>query len=201
MSTETLSPRMQTILDAAIQVTARAGMRGLTHRAVDAEAGLPQGSTSAYLRTRLALLEAMTGRVKQLQAGAIDELAEKMSSEEDIPTVVAAAIELFVGWLDEPEVLLARIELDREALRQSEIRALMEPGRQRVITTVAAMLEKAQVRDSSTKAVAITAAIDGVLLHAIGMPVSERTSYVRDCAATIISAFASDRARPAGAVS
>ena len=44
-STE-LSPRMRLILESATRVVAAGGMRGLTHRAVDAEAGLPQGSTS-----------------------------------------------------------------------------------------------------------------------------------------------------------
>ena len=38
--TSTLSPRMLLILEAATRVVASRGMRGLTHRAVDAEAGL-----------------------------------------------------------------------------------------------------------------------------------------------------------------
>ena len=43
----------------------RGGLRGLTHRAVDAEAGLPEGSCSAYMRTRVALLTA-AHRVRHL---------------------------------------------------------------------------------------------------------------------------------------
>ena len=39
------------------------GLRGLTHRAVDRRAGLPEGSCSAYLRTRRALQGALTEHV------------------------------------------------------------------------------------------------------------------------------------------
>lgn len=44
------------IADAGIAIVARQGLRALTHRAVDSEAGLPQGSTSYYAKTRSALL-------------------------------------------------------------------------------------------------------------------------------------------------
>ncbi|SDL36900.1 hypothetical protein SAMN05421869_12541 [Nonomuraea jiangxiensis] len=41
----------------AIRLLAAEGMRGLTHRAVDRAADLPDGSTPYYVRTRQALLE------------------------------------------------------------------------------------------------------------------------------------------------
>jgi len=56
---DSLSPRRRELLDAAVTVAARDGLRGLTHRAVDRQAGLPEGSCSAYLRTRAALQEAL----------------------------------------------------------------------------------------------------------------------------------------------
>ena len=43
------------------------GGRGLTHRAVDRRAGLPQGSTSNYFNTREALLEAALARLVELE--------------------------------------------------------------------------------------------------------------------------------------
>ncbi|MFW0790744.1 TetR/AcrR family transcriptional regulator [Gordonia sp. CPCC 205333] len=49
--------RRETIADAAIRIIARDGVRALTHRAVDREAELPQGSTSYHAKTRRALLE------------------------------------------------------------------------------------------------------------------------------------------------
>lgn len=61
-----MSDRRTLLADAAIALVAEAGMRGLTHRAVDARAGLPLGTTSAYLRTRLALIEAIVARIAEL---------------------------------------------------------------------------------------------------------------------------------------
>src|SRR5262245_42599709 len=51
-----MKSRELVLLDAAIEVLAERGTRGLTHRAVDARAGLPLGSTSNRFRTRNALL-------------------------------------------------------------------------------------------------------------------------------------------------
>lgn len=61
--------RRTVLADAAIGVLADAGVRGLTHRAVDAAAGLPVGTTSAYLRTRQALLTALVRRLVELDQG------------------------------------------------------------------------------------------------------------------------------------
>ena len=52
-------------LDAALTVIGRDGMRALTHRAVDAEAGFPPGTTSNHFRTRHALLDGALGRLIQ----------------------------------------------------------------------------------------------------------------------------------------
>ena len=54
--------RKTLIADAALTLLSAAGARGLTHRGVDAEAALPQGSTSFYFRTRLDLLRAAVQR-------------------------------------------------------------------------------------------------------------------------------------------
>ena len=55
--------RRETLLDAAIQVLGERGMRALTHRAVDAEAGVAAGSTANHFPTREGLLEAIVDRV------------------------------------------------------------------------------------------------------------------------------------------
>lgn len=63
---ETSSPnRPQLLADAAIRVIATSGLRALTHRAVDREASFPQGSTSYYANTRLALLQIVADRLAE----------------------------------------------------------------------------------------------------------------------------------------
>ncbi|MER7077404.1 transcriptional regulator, TetR family [Saccharopolyspora kobensis] len=55
--------RRTRIADAAIELVAEHGVRALTHLAVDARLELPRGSTSYYMRTRRALLEAAVARL------------------------------------------------------------------------------------------------------------------------------------------
>ncbi|MEY9933198.1 AcrR family transcriptional regulator [Catenulispora sp. GP43] len=58
--------RRALLADAAIDLLAEEGMRALTHRAVDTRAALPLGTTSAYFRTRQALLTAIVKRLSDL---------------------------------------------------------------------------------------------------------------------------------------
>ena len=67
--------RQEQVLDAAIAVLGRQGVRHLTHRAVDAAASVPPGSTSNYFRTRDALLEAVVERFADCERQAWEEIA------------------------------------------------------------------------------------------------------------------------------
>ncbi|TQM29118.1 TetR/AcrR family transcriptional regulator [Nocardia bhagyanarayanae] len=55
--------RRTRIVDAAIELIARRGLRALTHRALDTELELPPGSSSYYFRTKRALIEAIADRI------------------------------------------------------------------------------------------------------------------------------------------
>jgi DNA-binding transcriptional regulator YbjK len=60
--------RRSELMDAALAVVAEKGMKGLTHRAVDAKAGLAEGTTSNYYRNRAALVGAVLDRLLQRDA-------------------------------------------------------------------------------------------------------------------------------------
>jgi AcrR family transcriptional regulator len=66
--------RRQQLADAALDVVADGGMRALTHRAVDARAGFPAGTTSAYFRTREALVVGLADRISDLDQRDLAEL-------------------------------------------------------------------------------------------------------------------------------
>lgn len=70
----------------AVTVIAEHGPRALTHRAVDAALGIPQGSTSYYFRTREALLTAVVQHIVERSQSAFDELLETNS---DPATLIA----------------------------------------------------------------------------------------------------------------
>jgi AcrR family transcriptional regulator len=63
------------LLDAAIRVLGERGVRALTHRAVDSEAGVADGSTANYFPTREALLEAIVDQVSATERDHFDEVA------------------------------------------------------------------------------------------------------------------------------
>src|SRR6188768_1321966 len=99
-----LTPRRRELLEAAVQVVADEGLRGLTHRAVDRRAGLPEGTCSAYFRTRQALQVAVTQYVAAAMAADVDVLAaELVECTGDEARAVALTLALFERWLDERE--------------------------------------------------------------------------------------------------
>ncbi|RJQ80728.1 TetR/AcrR family transcriptional regulator [Pseudonocardiaceae bacterium YIM PH 21723] len=63
------------VLAAAVEVLGAGGSRALTHRAVDAAAGMPAGSTSNYFRTRNALVTGVLEYLSEIGIAAIQELA------------------------------------------------------------------------------------------------------------------------------
>lgn len=66
--------RRPLLADAAITILARDGGRGLTHRAVDREAGVPEGTTKNYYATRDAILAAAAHRMADHHRTAVDQL-------------------------------------------------------------------------------------------------------------------------------
>jgi AcrR family transcriptional regulator len=73
--------RRQRLADAGLAVLAREGARGLTHRALDREAGVPTGTASNYFRTRAELVHALADRIGQRLAPDPDTVAGLRSGE------------------------------------------------------------------------------------------------------------------------
>ncbi|MGW4508002.1 TetR/AcrR family transcriptional regulator [Streptomyces sp. NPDC004436] len=136
MSTPRTSPpaaeRRTLIADTAIALVAAAGLRGLTHRAVDAAAGLPAGSTSYYFRTRTALIGACYERLAALDVADVDDEDRTAHGPAaratllDRETAAAALAGLLHRWLTVGrERQLARFELSLEAARNPELEAAL----------------------------------------------------------------------------
>jgi AcrR family transcriptional regulator len=77
--------RRSLLTDTAIALLAEAGVHGLTHRAVERRAGLPDGTASNYFRSREALLVATAERVGQLHRADMDAAAAAWSGANDGP--------------------------------------------------------------------------------------------------------------------
>ncbi|HEU5036424.1 MAG TPA: hypothetical protein VFT70_05430 [Nocardioides sp.] len=171
------SPRRRQLLDAALHVIADDGLKGLTHRAVDRRAGLPEGSCSAYLRTRRALQAALAEDVADRLIGDVDRLADELAATPE-PDGVAAAIELFQRWLDQRELLVARLELTMAASRDPELADLLAAQRVRLIDLVGRIMTATGKEQGRARAEALVASYDGILLAALLKPASERRAFL-----------------------
>jgi DNA-binding transcriptional regulator YbjK len=127
-----MTDRMTVLADAAIHVVATQGMRGLTHRAVDARAGVPLGSTSAYFRTRKALVEGLVQRLADIEtadieANRLDPAA--LTGPIDLDQLAVGIAGLLDDWLTRGrERTLARYACLLEATHHPELRAILAHG-------------------------------------------------------------------------
>lgn len=155
--------RRDALADAAITVLARAGGRGLTHRAVDRAAGLAEGSTSYYFRTRESLLSAVVERLAVLDAASLPQMAGsgRRGLTEDFATVVE---ELSTAGRDR---LLARYELSLEATRRPELRQTLRASATAVRAAVAERLSAAGVDHAQRTAEELLLLLDGLLLEQV----------------------------------
>lgn len=155
--------RRSAIADAAITTLAREGMRGLTHRAVDRTAGLPEGSTSYYFRTRQALLHAVVERLAELDAAAVPALPSG-----DLDTLADQVAGLMQHWLTAGrDRHLARYELALEATRRPELRDTLVRAGAGLRAMVAQVLAAAGVPEPQARAYDLVAFLDGLLFDQI----------------------------------
>lgn len=124
--------RRQALIDAAIEVLAAEGMRGLTFRAVDAEAGVPLGTASNYFANRDDLLMQVGGRVyERLQPTPGEDLSAdpgfaRALADPDPRARLAAVMRTVVHRVaDYRSGYLALLELRLEATRRPGLRDVL----------------------------------------------------------------------------
>ncbi len=191
-----LTGRRLLLVEAAVAVVARSGLRGLTHRAVDAEAGLPEGTCSGYLRTRLALLTALMQHVGYTLARDVDVLSARLAERPgDDAYAAAEATELFIRWLERPDLMVVRTELTLEAVRQPALIEAFQPWRKALLEVVVGIVESYGHADAVRRAEAVLASLEGVLTLALLREPAERVGYVADTVRFIVSALSGYPAR------
>ena len=117
--------RRAALVDAAIEVLAREGARGLTFRAVDAEAGVPVGTASNYFAKRDDLFTQAGGRIyERLQPDAAT-MAGAAEGPRDLAKVTGLLRDAVGRIADFRTGYLALLELRLEATRRPELRAVL----------------------------------------------------------------------------
>lgn len=166
------SDRKTLIADAAISLLGAIGARGLTHRAVDAEAGLPPGSTSFYCRSRLDLLRLALKRHAALDLADLEADAARTAGPAGSRTELVALLAHRVREWSAPAQrsrLVARFELFLLASREPEMAAIVRELRQRFLAVTEAAIAGAGIGQPAVRARLLAQFVDGCLLEAVGL--------------------------------
>lgn len=161
--------RRTQLLDAAIRVIASHGLRGLTHRAVQQEAGLPHGSVTYYFKTRDQLVFGVIDRITALERAqakqVADELLRTMAVQPFQPDYPRIAELTLAWWTSSKERQVARYELQLEGTREPRIDAAMRDA----ATEFRKLTELIALATGSPDAVedgeVLMAYIDGLMFH------------------------------------
>lgn len=162
--------RREMLLDAAIRVLGERGMRALTHRAVDAEAGMAAGSTANYFPTREALLEAIVERVSAIERDHFDEVAVTVC-----PTTPVELGRAIAGFARDATGVHRALTLSRyailvEAGHNTKIRNQLAETGSRVNAWFANWLRLIGSRDPDHDVHILGNYITGLMLHQLAIP-------------------------------
>jgi AcrR family transcriptional regulator len=162
--------RRELLLDAAIRVLGERGMRALTHRAVDAEAGVAAGSTANYFPTREALFEAIVEQVSAMERSRFDEVAAKVCPTS--PAELGRAIAGFArdGTGVHRAMTLSRYAILVEAGNNAKVRHQLAETGSRVNAWFANWLRLIGSRDPDYDVHVLGNYITGLMLHELAIP-------------------------------
>lgn len=154
--------RRSSLAEAGLTVLATTGARGLTHRAVDRTAGVAEGSTSYYFRTRAELLTACAER---LAIRTMQSVGSPPTAQPDFDGLIALAVRSVHAWTaDGGLMILARHELLLESARHPDLRRQIDAATEHVRTLLERRVEQINVSDAGERAADLIACLDGVAL-------------------------------------
>ncbi|WP_219508446.1 TetR/AcrR family transcriptional regulator [Nonomuraea ceibae] len=202
--------RRRAIADAAIALLASAGAHGLTHRAVEKEAGLPPGTASNYFRSREALLVAAAERVAELHHADTDRATDTdQAADTDRATgtgQAAGMVELLAESLLTAATTLrtrylAIFELQLEAARRPALAAALARLQASALRFTAGHHDKVGVTIPRERIPAMLALYGGALFTLVtGPPEAVTREAVRRVAEVIVDGAVVRKAGDGGSV-
>jgi DNA-binding transcriptional regulator YbjK len=118
--------RRRDLCDAAIRLLAHDGAKGLSHLKVDRQAGVPDGTTSFYFRTRSALLRAVAERLAELDLARLQSVADDGCDGRHPSPSRLSQVVIQAGSEPELSRTKARYELTMQAARDPALAAILE---------------------------------------------------------------------------
>jgi DNA-binding transcriptional regulator YbjK len=169
-SLSVVSSRRELLLDAAIRVLGERGVRAVTHRAVDAEAGVGAGSTANYFATREALFQAIVERFAQRERADFEEVAARVC-----PTSAAELGRAFAESARDSAgrnriLTLSRYALLVESANNPVLREQMAATGARVSSWLATWLRLIGSTDPDYHVHVVGNYLTGLVLHQLAIP-------------------------------
>jgi AcrR family transcriptional regulator len=158
------SERRRLLADAGLGVLAREGSRGLTHRAIDDAAGVPEGTTSNYFRTRDALVRGLVDRIGERLAPTPEELERRAGETPSREQFAGYLRDIVRRLVSQRDVTLALFELRLEGARRPEVAAVLETWRRAGFDGDVEFNELAGLPGGRREIALFHYAIDGLLL-------------------------------------
>lgn len=168
--------RRRIIADAGLDVLAREGSRGLTHRAVDAAAAVPIGTTSNYFRSRDALVAGLVDRIGERLAPSPEDLERRASGTPGRALFADYVRDIVRRLSDDRDVTIALFELRLESSRRPEVAAVLGAWQRAGLDADVAFNAEAGLPGGRREIALFHYAIDGLLLDRLTSPIDPETS-------------------------
>ena len=155
---------------------AREGSRGLTHRAVDAAAAVPIGTTSNYFRSRDALVAGLVDRIGERLAPSPEDLERRASGTPGRALFADYVRDIVRRLSDDRDVTIALFELRLESSRRPEVAAVLGAWQRAGLDADVAFNAEAGLPGGRREIALFHYAIDGLLLDRLTSPIDPETS-------------------------
>ncbi|MER6174295.1 TetR/AcrR family transcriptional regulator [Streptosporangium sp. NPDC001681] len=171
--------RRDRLRDAAIEVLAREGGRGLTHRAVDHEATLPEGTAKNYFATRDALLQAAAERCVQRYWADLEQAGTAgIQGREQLVGLLRELLDRAVT-VNRSRVL-AYLELHAEAARRPQVQATLAELNQADLALHLRVQQAAGLAATPRGAAIVTMCVSTALTYLLTQPPQVLKAYGLD---------------------
>lgn len=171
------------LLDAGIRLLARQGARGLTYRALDAEAAVPAGTSSNYFRSREVLLGDVGRRVYERLTPSPEQLAADSHARPSRKRLVELMQALLRRVEAERESWIALLELRLEATRYPMLEALVRDISHADFTFNLDFHRKAKLPGGEREIALLIVAMNGLVLERLTMrdvvPLGDLDGFVK----------------------
>jgi len=167
--------RRRALADAGLTVIAREGSRGLTHRAVDVEAAVPNGTTSNYFRSREELIAGLVHRIGERLAPSSQDLERRAPATPDARLFADYVRDIVRRLSTEREVTLALFELRLESARRPDLAAVLSAWQRAGFDADVDFNTQAGLPGGRREIALFHYAIDGLLFDRLTTPIDPET--------------------------